>query len=112
MNQSSKLIAIKCIHTLIWLIFVFLIFYMLYSAIIDKIDTLTWIAIASVFGEGIILLVFKMVCPLTLVARKYSDSQRDNFDIYLPNWLARHNKIIFSIIFLFGLILVIIRILL
>lgn len=34
--------------------------------------------------------------PLTLVARKYSDSVRDNFDIYLPEWLARHTKVIYT----------------
>jgi hypothetical protein len=25
-----------------------------------------------------------------------------NFDIYLPNWLARHNKTIFGAIFILG----------
>ncbi|MBK9273621.1 MAG: hypothetical protein IPM49_03670 [Flavobacteriales bacterium] len=33
-----------------------------------------------------------------VVARRYSDSQRANFDIYLPEWLARHNKTIYSVI--------------
>lgn len=33
-----------------------------------------------------------------MVARRYSDSQRANFDIYLPEWLARHNKTIYSVI--------------
>lgn len=55
------------------------------------------------------LLVFKMFCPLTLLARKYSDSEKDNFDIFLPNWLAKYNKQIFTTLFAIGLILVIIR---
>lgn len=42
--------------------------------------------------EGITLLIFKFFCPLTILAQKYSNSTKDNFDIYLPNWLARHNK--------------------
>lgn len=40
---------------------------------------------------GIVLLVFEGKYPLMLMARKYSDSTRDNFDIYLPNWLAKNN---------------------
>ena len=109
MDQSNKLKVIKWIHTIIWLFFVTIIFYILYSGITGKINTFTWIAIALVIGEGIILLIFKMFCPLTVLARKYSNSKKDNFDIYLPNWLAKFNKIIFTSIFLFGLVLVVIR---
>ncbi|NND31314.1 MAG: hypothetical protein HKN76_01900 [Saprospiraceae bacterium] len=109
MNNSQKLLAIKLIHTLIWSIFVLLIFHILYSGLTGKINTSTWLAIALIFGEGIILLIFKMFCPLTIIARKYSDSEKDNFDIFLPNWLAKYNKLIFTSIFIVALILVLIR---
>ena len=33
---------------------------------------------------------------MTIAARKFSDSTRDNFDIYLPEWLARYNKQIYT----------------
>jgi len=107
MNQKRKLLSIKSIHTLIWAFFVVVIFYVFYSGMTDKVNTYTWIGIALVIGEGFILLAFKMFCPLTLMARKYSDSEKDNFDIFLPNWLARHNKVIFTSIFVFGLVMVI-----
>jgi hypothetical protein len=95
---------------MIWLFFVTAIFYILYSGLTGDIKSITWIAIALVLGEGLVLLLFKSFCPLTLVARKYSDSKKDNFDIYLPNWLARHNKLIFTIIYLVGVLLVLIRV--
>jgi hypothetical protein len=104
MKPSQSLIAIKLVHTLIWLFFVSIIAYVVYSGLTGRITTFTWIAIALVIGEGAVLLIFRMFCPLTLMARKYSDSTKDNFDIYLPNWLARHNKLIFTSIFLIGLI--------
>ncbi len=110
MNQSEKLLAIKITHTLIWIFFVFVIFYIVYSGISNQINSYTWIAIGLVFGEGIILALFKMFCPLTVLARKYSKSTKDNFDIFLPNWLARYNKIIFTTIYLIGLIIVLIRV--
>jgi hypothetical protein len=109
MNQTKKLLAIKLIHTIIWAFFVFVIFYILYSGITNSINTFTWIGIGLIIGEGFVLLVFKMFCPLTLVARKYSDSQKDNFDIFLPNWLAKNNKLIFTSIFIAGLIIVVAR---
>ncbi|MGB5428645.1 hypothetical protein [Eudoraea sp.] len=94
---------------MIWLFFVAVIFYVVYSGITGTINTYTWLGIWIVIGEGIVLLLFKMFCPLTVLARKYSDSQKDNFDIFLPNWLAKHNKLIFTTIFLIGLVLVVIR---
>ncbi|MFT7189365.1 MAG: hypothetical protein ACI9AV_002644, partial [Sediminicola sp.] len=36
---------------------------------------------------------------------------KDNFDIFLPNWLAKYNKVIFTTLFIIGLGLVLIRIL-
>ncbi|MEZ4994164.1 MAG: hypothetical protein R2824_27300 [Saprospiraceae bacterium] len=111
MDPSKKLIAIKLVHTLIWIFFVSVIAYVVYSGISGRITNFTWIAIVLVIGEGVVLLIFRMFCPLTLIARKYSDSTKDNFDIYLPNWLARHNKLIFTSIFIFGIVLVLVRVL-
>lgn len=109
MNPSSKLLFIKTFHTLIWALFVTVIFLILYSGVTDTVNSYTWIGIGLIIGEGLVLLLFRMSCPLTVLARKYSDSQKDNFDIFLPNWLARHNKVIFTSIFVAGLILVVYR---
>jgi hypothetical protein len=111
MNSADKLLIIKLLHTVIWVFFVGVIFYVLYSGITDNVTALTWIGIALVIGEGLTLLVFRMFCPLTLIARKYSDSEKDNFDIFLPNWLARYNKVIFTSIFVFAVVLVLYRVL-
>lgn len=96
MQNKPKLIIIKTVHSLIWLFFNVVIFYMLYAAITGKLDKWLWIGFALFLLEGIILLLFKFACPLTVMARKYSDSTRHNFDIYLPEWLAKHNKLIYT----------------
>ncbi|MES1213934.1 MAG: hypothetical protein ABUT20_00335 [Bacteroidota bacterium] len=62
----------------------------------NTIDKWVWIGFSLFALEGIVLLGFKNVCPLTIVARRYSQSAKDNFDIYLPNWLARYNKLIYG----------------
>ncbi len=107
--MNHTLLAIKLLHTLVWAFFVIIIFYVVYSGLSNQVTIYTWIAIGLVVLEGITLAVFKMFCPLTLIARKYSDSKKDNFDIFLPNWLAKYNKIIFTSIFMFGLIMVLFR---
>lgn len=92
---EKSLRLVKIIHTLIWIFFNVIIFYMLYAVLTNKIDKWLWIGYGLVVLEGVILLLFKGFCPLTIIARKYSDSDKDNFDIYLPNFLARFNKQIY-----------------
>lgn len=105
MTNSSKLIFIKIIHTAIWLFFNVIIFYMLYAVIIGKIDYRLWIGYGLFLLEGITLLAFNYFCPLTVMARKYSKSTSANFDIYLPHWLAKYNKVIYTSIL--GIIVII-----
>jgi hypothetical protein len=54
----------------------------------------------------VVLLVNKWTCPLTPIAEKYTSNREPNFNIYLPKWLARHNKTIFTALFLVGTALV------
>ncbi len=106
MTKQSKLIAIRILHTVIWIFYNIVIFYLLYAVISNKIDQWIWIGLGFIALEGLILLAFKKICPVTLIARKYSDSTKDNFDIYLPNWLAKYNKLIYS-----GIVLIILVVL-
>ena len=83
----------------------------MYAVIINKIDQWVWICIGLVVLEGLVLLAFKMFCPLTVIARKYSNSSKDNFDIFLPFWLAKYNKIIYTSIFGVGIVILLVRLL-
>ncbi|HKR04565.1 MAG TPA: hypothetical protein VJY62_08000 [Bacteroidia bacterium] len=106
----TKLTIIKIIHTAVWIFFNLILFYMLYAVVNDKIDKWVWIGVSAILIEGIVLLIFGNSCPLTLIARKYSDSSKANFDIHLPNWLAKNNKLIYTSIFIFIIIAMIYRI--
>ena len=111
MNNKTKLIIVKSIHTFIWIFFNVVMFYMLYAVIMNKIDLWLWIGFGLFVLEGITLLLFKFYCPLTLIARKYSDSTKDNFDIYLPNWLAKYTKVIYTTLLLIILLMTLYRLL-
>ena len=96
----KQLVRIKIIHTIVWLFFNLVLFYMAYAVIVNQVDKWVWIGIGLIVLEGIVLLIFKKMCPLTIMDRKYSDSAKANFDIYLPNWLAKYNKLIYTSFFI------------
>jgi hypothetical protein len=52
--------------------------------------------------EVLVLAANRLRCPLTGIAARYTQDRRDNFDIYLPLWLARYNKHIFGTLFAAG----------
>lgn len=109
MQNSQKLFLVKLIHTIIWAIFVGVIGYVVYAGIYNQIGTAVWIAIGFVILEGFVLLINQGKCPLTNIGARYTTDRNDAFDIFLPNWLAKHNKLIFTSIFAVGVILVIYR---
>lgn len=104
-EEETNLTLIKIAHTLIWVFFNFVIFYMLYAVIKNKLAVWLWLGYGVICLEVVVLAIFNKMCPLTIMARKYSSSQKYNFDIYLPEWLAKYNKQIYSIIVLITLVL-------
>jgi len=96
-----QLRAIKVIHTIAWAFFVGCIIAIPICALTQR-PGLAGIFIGIVFLEVLVLVINKWRCPLTGVAARYTDDRRDNFDIYLPQWLARHNKLIFGALYVFG----------
>ena len=109
MKKHQKLRQIKLLHTIIWAVMVAAILYIIYSGWSGQISVLTYAALIVIGLEVVVLLANNWVCPLTPVARKYSDSPKPNFDIYLPEWLAKYNKEIFGTLLLMGVVLVVWR---
>jgi hypothetical protein len=59
---------------------------------------------AIVGVEVLVLFLNGLKCPLTGIAARYTEDRRDNFDIYLPLWVARYNKEIFGTLFVAGVV--------
>lgn len=98
MSDEQSLIFIKSLHTGVWVFFNLVLIYLFYAVLTDQIGIYFWLGIAAYAIEFVVLLIYGWNCPLTFWARRYSDSEKDNFDIYLPNWLAKHTKTIYSIL--------------
>jgi hypothetical protein len=93
------LTAIKVLHTVVWALLAGAIVVLPFLAVKGA---FRWAAILSVviLIEIAVLLANGWRCPMTDLAAKYTDDRSPNFDIYMPNWLARHNKTIFGALFL------------
>lgn len=102
-GSRLSLVAVKLVHTLAWGFFAGCILGLPAAAILRDFK-LAAVLITSVLIEVAILAANDLRCPLTAVAARYTDDRRDNFDIYLPIWLARHNKSIFGGLFVAGLV--------
>ncbi len=107
----SRLNLIKTIHTLVWLFFNAVLIYLFYAGLSNQIDKWVWLGIGLFALEGITLLLFKMMCPLTVWARKYSGSEKANFDIFLPHWLAKNNKLIYTTLLAIAILIILYQLL-
>ena len=102
-SPDTKLVAIKLLHTVVWIFFVTCILLIPLAVWLNR--PMWAAALAGVlFVECAILALNHGRCPLTDVAAKYTDQRNPNFDIYLPEWLARYNKAIFGTIFVVDLL--------
>ncbi len=103
MEPAAALRAIKLAHTVVWAILVAVILAIPVLAWQERFD---WVVILTtiMLVEVAVLAVNGMRCPLTIVAERYTHERHNNFDIYLPLWLATYNKQIFGTIFVCGLV--------
>jgi hypothetical protein len=99
---------IRLAHTMAWAVFAGCILAIPLIAWRDEFRTAV-VLIALVTAECLVLAANQMRCPLTDVAARYTDERADNFDIYLPLWLARYNKQIFGPLFAAGLLFTLAR---
>lgn len=106
MTQDASLRAVKIIHTVVWVFFAGCIIAIPILCLLRRYNQAAMLA-AIVLIEVLILAANRLRCPLTAIAAKYTDDRRDNFDIYLPLWVARNNKLIFGLLYLAGILLTI-----
>ena len=106
--SDLRLTAVKVAHTVVWAFFAGCIFAIAVFAWRGDIRRAA-VFIGVVLAEVLVLVLNRWRCPLTPVAARYTEDRRDNFDIYLPEWLARHNKVIFGALYLAGVVFTLAR---
>lgn len=106
--DARALRIIKWLHTVVWAIFAGCILAIPWFSWRGRLDV-AFILIAITLVEVGVLVANRMRCPLTGIAARHTAERADNFDIYLPLWLARHNKLIFGSLFALGLAYTLLR---
>jgi hypothetical protein len=104
----ASLMAIRTVHTVVWAFFAGCIIAIPLAAWLDEYQAAAWFA-AAVFVEVLILVCNRLRCPLTSMAARYTIDRRENFDIYLPLWLAKYNKLVFGSLYVAGVAFAIVR---
>jgi hypothetical protein len=92
------LTAIKLLHTAIWGFFAGCILALPVAGLMHRFDWAVILTMVILVECGVIALNGGR-CPLTNWASRFTNKRGDNFDIFLPNWLARRNKAIFGTLF-------------
>jgi len=100
---------IKLVHSLFFLFQSVCIGIVLYSAVADKITTITWIALVSVLCEGVVLCISGWKCPLTTYTERLEASSGSVTDIFLPKWFAEHTFSICGAVFGLACLLLLLR---
>jgi hypothetical protein len=95
------LIGIRLLHTIVWAFFAACIVALPFVALAGRFDWAVMLSFVVLFECGVLALN-RGRCPLTGLAARYTECRADNFDIYLPVWIARHNKAIFGTLFVLG----------
>jgi len=107
-ENAAALRTVKLLHTVAWAFFAGCILLVPLAAWQRRFDV-ALVLIMIVTVEVAVLVWNRFKCPLTDVAARYTDDRRDNFDIYLPLWLARYNKHIFGSLFAAGVLFTLIQ---
>jgi hypothetical protein len=102
-RTSITIAVIKGAHSLIFLSMAASILYTLYSGVMNRISRLTVISIGAVMGEGLMLLLNNMRCPLTDVVEDLGSTHGSVSDIFLPDWFAERIPVLFTPPFAVGL---------
>jgi hypothetical protein len=106
--DMKSLRAVKAVHTAAWAFFAGCIVWLPIAASRRQF-TVALVLIGIVTVEVLVLVANRWRCPLTDVAARYTDDRRDNFDIFLPLWLARYNKQVFGTLFAAGILYTILQ---
>ena len=101
--NTRVLIAIKLAHTVVWAFFAACIVALPVASWHGRHRVALWLGLLVAI-EVVVLALNQWRCPLTSVAGRYTPQREDNFDIYLPLWLARYNKVIFGTLYFAGVV--------
>ena len=87
---NNKVFAIKFIHSILFWLMAFCLFYILYCAITRTYDWTLLTAIVIIIIEGLSLVFNRGRCPLTILAEKYGAKNGAITHLFMPKLCVRY----------------------
>jgi len=106
-----SLTFIKVVHSLAFLFFSVANLIVLFSALSGRTSALTWLALAAVLTEGLVLMFNGWRCPLRIYAENIGAISGQVTDIFLPKWFADRIFSICGSLLAFSVLLLVVRLL-
>jgi hypothetical protein len=106
----TALFAIRLTHTFVFWVLSACVAYALFSGVTNRITTWTWVAVALLMVESVVLSVSRWTCPLTLLAERLGAERGSVADIFLPKWCADRIFPVCGTTFVVALILILFRV--
>ena len=103
--------VIKSVHTVVFFLLSGLLGIFVYEVMVNRISLFTWTAVTLFLAEGVILMMNGWRCPLTTYAEKLGSSHGQITDIFLPKWFADRVFIVYTGLFIGGLLFLVFRLL-
>lgn len=104
-ERARLLVAVRLLHTAIFLVMAASVFYILYSGIVGASGRLFNIALCLLSVEGLVFFCNGAHCPLTGWAQTLGASKGYVFDTFFPEKWTRYTFPVFTSLLALGLVL-------
>jgi hypothetical protein len=83
-----SIIFIKLIHTAIFVVMNVCLAILMLEVFVTKISYLSWLAIAALLTESVVLIANGWRCPISIYAENVGATNGHESDIFLPLWFT------------------------
>jgi hypothetical protein len=98
--ENKKVFIIKTVHSVLFFLLVFSLFYTLYAAIARNYNWLLLASMVVIVIDGLAIALNRQRCPLTTLAERYGARDGAVTNIFLPGWAARYVFKFFTVLFI------------
>jgi hypothetical protein len=106
-----SLLFIKFIHTAVFIAMNVFLAILILEVITDRISYLSWLSIAALLTESIVLIANGWRCPISIYAEKVGATNGRESDIFLPLWFTDRIPVLYGSILAIALLFFAIRLL-
>ncbi len=106
-----SLLFIKLIHTAVFIAMNVFLAILIFEVIADRISFLSWLSIAALLIESVVLVANGWRCPISIYAEKIGATDGHESDIFLPLWFTDQIPLVYGSILAITLLFFVIRLL-